>query len=112
MENGLNFCNDNVVKISLADDMFHKVSNKGMQPKWHKGNNWIKMDTNRYEGLAETIVSDMLIHSNIDRYFSYEPVKIKYKDMDQTGCISPNGLNKNEELITLYKLMKLSNSPL
>ena len=110
MESGSSFYDDNIVKISLMDETFHKVSNKGVHPKWHKGDNWIKMDLNRYEGLAETIVSDMLIYSNIDRHFSYDPVTIKYKNMNHKGCISPNGLNENEELITLYKLMSMSNS--
>ena len=110
MENGLNFYNGNVVEISCSDKTLYKISNKGMQPKWHKDNMWFKMDTNRYEGLAETIISDMLDHSNVDRHFSYSPVTMKYKNENHTGCMSPNGLNEDEELITIYQLMELSDS--
>ena len=105
---GTKLYNDNVIEISCSDKTLYKISNKGMQPNWHKNNMWFKMDTNRYEGLAETIVSDMLDHSNVDRHFSYRPVTIQYKNEHHTGCMSPNGLNEDEELITIYQLMELS----
>ncbi|MBP3852846.1 MAG: hypothetical protein J6D36_09915, partial [Erysipelotrichaceae bacterium] len=109
MDAGLNFCEKN---ISWFDNILYKVGEKGRQHKWCINGMWYKVDGQiGCEGLAETIVSDMLKKSNIARYFTYEPIRINVGKQSYKGCVSPNGLADGEQLITAYDILKRSKSP-
>ena len=57
-------------------------SSKGNQLKWSKNGIWYKADNLGYEGMSETVVSKLLIKSDLkkDAYVSYEPEQIRYKN--------------------------------
>lgn len=95
---------------SKVQGLLYKVGNKGRQDKWHVSGNWYKAD-HAYEGLAEVIASDMLKKSNIDCFFDCKPVGIAIGNAIHSGCISPNGLMKNERLVTAYDLLNAAGSP-
>lgn len=82
-------------------------SSKGNQLKWENNGFWYKADYLGYEGLAEYIVSNLLIKSTLqtDEYVIYEPVNIKYKSVTYTGCKSQDFSN-GHQIITLERLFK------
>lgn len=47
------------IKINITTDLFSKVI-KGSQDKWKINNHFIKMDDIGYEGLSETLASELL----------------------------------------------------
>lgn len=81
-------------------------SSKGNRLKWTDGEWWYKADQMGCEGMAETVVSHILLSSNIDNIVLYEPVWIQYRDTRISGCLSKNFLGQREELITLEKLFR------
>lgn len=76
-----------------------KTSSKGNLTKWHdKENNcWYKKDGRGYEALAECIASDLLEGSNIDF--------VRYSMFDKGICCSNSFLNKDEEYVTVKKVI-------
>lgn len=95
-------------EITLRDSIFNKASS-GSQNKWHIDNLWYKIDDYNYEGLSETIVSDILAKSNVKKYGKYIPETIKYKGKNYTGCISEHFLKKGERLLETNFLLKKAN---
>lgn len=77
-----------------------KTDGLGSQPKFFKDNYWYKYNQVGNEGLAESMVSDLLECSNIKDFVSYEYCKINGK----YGCRSKNFLKKGEQLITFEKI--------
>lgn len=85
-------------KISLLENALYRADT-GSQIKWRIGDEWYKIDDFNHEGLAETIVSDMMKKSNVERFAVYAPERIKYRGRTYAGCVSPNFLNQGERLI-------------
>lgn len=94
-----------MTKINPIDQL-KNLDVHGTQSKWLKDNFWYKTDDFNHEGLAETIVSDLLKKSNIEKYAVYEPEIIEYKKKLYHGCKSLNFLNKGERLIESVDLLK------
>lgn len=91
-----------MIKINFLEDLFYKA-NTGSQPKWIINNIWYKADDFNHEGLAETICSDMLKKSNVERFAIYEPELIQYRGKILTGCKSENFLRPGERLVESLK---------
>ena len=52
-----------------------ETSSKGNQEKWREGGRWYKLDLFGYEGLAETVASRLLEHTNLRELgFSFVPL--------------------------------------
>ena len=81
-------------------------SSTGNQLKWKQDGYWYKADNLGFESLAETVVSRLLQHSNIEEFVTYEPVMIAYKDNTYRGCRSENFKKETEEIISLEYLSK------
>ena len=79
-------------------------SSKGNQPKWFVDEKWYKADHMGYEGLAEVLVSRLLLLSNAKDFISYEPVQITYDGKTASGSTSPNFLKQDEILIPFERL--------
>ena len=95
----------NIVDVTDANVISSlESSSKGNQPKWRIGGNWYKADSMGYEGLSETVISELLKKTNVENFVLYEPVKIKNGDKYITGCCSKNFKAKNESIITLEHL--------
>lgn len=95
-----------MVKITLRDRLANK-SNTGSQPKWKIGDVWHKMDDGNYEGLAETVASDLLGKSNIGSYAAYEPERIEYRGKTAGGCRSRDFLPDGAELLESMELLEM-----
>lgn len=93
-------------KISRLDKL-KNLDVHGTQAKWKIGNIWYKADDFNHEGLAETIVSDMLQKSNVKKFAVYEPELIQYNDNVVTGCKSEHFLLPGEKLIEATSLFDL-----
>ncbi len=94
----------NLKSIVTNDTQGH--SSKGNQLKWKYGGYWYKADYMGYEGLAEVVISRLLLHSNVGDYVKYEPVQIEYRDRLYNGCRSVNFLMEGEELVTVDHLFR------
>jgi len=100
--------------ITDEDIAITSTSSKGNQPKWRKENKYIKADGLGYEGLAECIASRFALHTNINKFMpvtAYFPCKINCRSSDGSeyiGVYSENFLNKDENLITVRKLLRNS----
>ncbi len=81
-------------------------SSKGNQLKWEQDGWWYKADAFGYEGLAETVVSQLLSQSNLTDIVYYEPVIISYQNREYRGCRSRNFRGQHEELIPLERLAR------
>lgn len=92
-------------EISFIENIRNR-SNTGSQIKWKIKDKWYKIDDFNYEGLSETIVSDMLKTSNVEKYAIYEPEEIKYKGVVYSGCVSDNFLSNDEILIEASLALK------
>ncbi|MCQ2550381.1 MAG: hypothetical protein MJ134_10130 [Lachnospiraceae bacterium] len=77
-------------------------TSEGTQIKYYKDGYWYKKDNRGKEGLTEYLISQMLLHSDLnpDEYVLYEQGTINGK----AGCRSANFLKPGDELITLYRL--------
>ena len=98
-----------MIKITKLDEL-KNANNAGTQDKWKINNTWYKTDDFNYEGLAETICSDMLKKSNVKRFAIYEPELIQYRGKLLTGCRSENFLNKGEKLVEIHELFNKHNA--
>ena len=55
-----------------------ETSSKGNQEKWREGGRWYKLDLFGYEGLAETVASRLLEHTNLRELgFSFVPYRME-----------------------------------
>ncbi len=90
-----------------------KHSSKGNQLKWNSGSIWYKADYTGYEGLAEYMVSHLLLFSSLepDEYVLYDTEQIQYKEQLYTGCKSQDFLQNEldagkecRQIITLERL--------
>ena len=95
----------------VTDDKVAETSSKGNQEKWREGGRWYKLDQFGYEGLAETVISRLLEHSNIEtdtpfRFVRYRMERINVHRRDRNGCSSTDFLQPGESIITLSHLYK------
>ena len=86
----------------------NRQSSKGNQLKWINNGIWYKADYTGYEGLAEYMISHLLLKSSLrqDEFVLYEPEQIRYKDVVYSGVKSNDFLEKDWQLITLERLFK------
>lgn len=86
----------------------NRQSSKGNQLKWNNNGIWYKADYTGYEGLAEYMISHLLLKSSLrqDEFVLYEPEQVRYKDAVYSGVKSNNFLEKDWQLITLERLFK------
>ena len=84
----------------------NRQSSKGNQLKWNNNGIWYKADYTGYEGLAEYMISHLLLKSSLrqDEFVLYEPEQIRYKDAVYSGVKSNDFLEKDWQLITLERL--------
>ena len=95
----------------VTNDKVAETSSKGNQEKWQDGGRWYKLDQFGYEGLAETVISRLLEHSNIEtdtpfRFVRYRMERMNVHGRDRNGCSSANFLLPGESIITLSHLFK------
>ena len=83
-------------------------SSKGNQLKWENEGIWYKADFTGYEGLAEYVVSNLLIKSSLGKneYVTYDLEQIKYKRQIFNGAKSKNMLTEDWQIITLERAYK------
>lgn len=95
-----------IIEVNSVDRIVSSTSSKGNQIKWCINDIWLKADDLGYEGLVESVASELLRQSNIEDFVEYKCVRIKEVDTGKiyNGCISKSFLNKKEKLITLYRL--------
>ena len=69
-------------------------SSKGNQLKWRNGDEWYKADYTGYEGLAEYVISHLIMKSSLseDEFLLYDLENIKYKRNVFHGVRSKNFL--------------------
>lgn len=84
----------------------NRQSSKGNQLKWNNNGIWYKADYTGYEGLAEYMISHLLLKSSLrqDEFVLYEPEQLRYKDVVYSGVKSNDFLEKDWQLITLERL--------
>lgn len=87
-----------------------QTSSKGNQEKWLSNGRWYKLDQFGYEGLAETLVSELLERSNIEtetpfRFVRYRMERMRVHGFDRTGCSSPDFLAPGQSVVTLNHLL-------
>jgi hypothetical protein len=77
-------------------------TSEGTQVKYYKDGFWYKKDSRGHEGLAEYLVSRLLMFTDLspEEFVQYEEGRIN----GNSGCRSQNFLREGEELITLYRL--------
>ena len=95
----------------VTNDKVAETSSKGNQEKWQDGGRWYKLDQFGYEGLAETVTSRLLEHSNIEtgtpfRFVRYRMERMNVHGRDRSGCSSEDFLQPGESIITLSHLFK------
>lgn len=95
----------------VTNDKVAETSSKGNQEKWQDGGCWYKLDQFGYEGLAETVISGLLEHSNIEtdtlfRFVRYRMERMNVHGRDRSGCSSEDFLRPGESIITLSHLFK------
>ncbi len=83
-----------------------RQSSKGNQLKWKNQDIWYKADYTGYEGLAEYIVSHLLLKSTLSRreFVLYDIAEMRYKDQTYIGAKSVDFLEEGWQLITLERL--------
>lgn len=95
----------------VTNDKVAETSSKGNQEKWKDGGRWYKLDQFGYEGLAETVISQLLERSNIEtdtpfRFVRYRMERMNVHGRDRNGCSSGDFLQPGESIITLSHLFK------
>ncbi len=83
-----------------------RQSSKGNQMKWQRDNQWYKADYTGYEGLAEYLVSSLLMKSTLQPkdFVIYSTQEIRYQHTHFIGCKSQNFLGDGWQMITLERL--------
>ena len=102
---------DSMTVPFVTNDKVAETSSKGNQEKWKDGSRWYKLDQFGYEGLAETVISRLLEHSNIEtdtpfRFVRYRMERMNVHGRDRNGCSSTDFLRPGESIITLSHLFK------
>ena len=95
----------NKIKLNYKDAIFMDGhTSRGNQPKWFVDGQWYKKDQWGYEGLAETMVSNILVSSGINSVI-YKPSMIEIEDKGIfPGCVSKNFIPEGKELIPIHRL--------
>lgn len=101
------------VKLYTAD-VVAATSSKGNQEKWYDAdsNNWHKLDKIGFESLAEAVASELLAqHSNIESELGYTVVRYHIETVnvhrkDRIASVSPNFLNGEQSIQTVYHILK------
>lgn len=92
-----------------------ETSSKGNQEKWLEAGCWYKLDLFGYEGLAETVTSQLLQRTNIEeagfRYVTYHMERMEVHRRVRNGCSSPNFLMPGESILTLADLFRKGVGP-
>ena len=90
---------------AVSDNL--KIASKGNQPKFAIDGKWYKMDYFGYEGAAEYLCSEILKHSNLTNFVSYNICKMSYQDEPINGCSSCDLFANHDgmKLITLHDLI-------
>lgn len=96
------------IKITFLMDLLNGNID-GSQSKWFVDNHYYKMDDIGYEGLAETLASEILKKSNIYNFVEYRPILINYKNKDSLGCYSYNFIDNKKTLLPITHLFKKEN---
>ena len=96
----------------VTEKQIAETSSKGNQEKWYdpETDSWYKLDQFGYEALAETVVSQILSHSNVEEetpftFVRYQMERIHVHGQERTGCSSRNFLRKGQNLITVSRLL-------
>lgn len=95
----------------VSDQKIAETSSKGNQEKWCDDGIWYKLDQFGYEALAETFVSKLLEHSNIEAdmpftFVRYQMERVQVHGRERTGCSSSDFLKDGETIITLARLFR------
>lgn len=85
-----------------------RQSSKGNQLKWQNGGIWYKADYTGYEGLAEYMISHLLLKSTLsmEEYALYDLEQIRYKSTVYNGVKSADFVKGDWQIITLERLFK------
>ena len=88
--------------------MQDRQSSKGNQLKWESEGIWYKADYTGYEGLAEYVISHLLIKSTLkpEEFVRYDLEQIKYKRQIYQGVKSATSLSEDWQIITLERLFQ------
>lgn len=92
----------------VSNEKIAETSSKGNQEKWYDKdtNLWYKLDQFGYEALSETVISEILAKCKLQFPFvKYNMEKLNVHGREITGCSSANFLQKNENIITISKLL-------
>ncbi len=99
----------------VSNEKIAETSSKGNQEKWYDRDtdSWYKLDMFGYESLTETVCSELLEKSNIEKetpftFVRYNMTKVNVHGKDRTGCVSKNFLKHGESIITLNRLLSLN----
>lgn len=99
----------------VSNEKIAETSSKGNQEKWYDKDTdlWYKLDQFGYESLAETVISEFLEESNIEKetpftFVRYNMTRVNVHGKDRTGCESVNFLKDGESIITLNRLLSLT----
>lgn len=85
-----------------------RQSSKGNQLKWQNGSVWYKADFTGYEGLAEYLISHLLLKSTLHQseYVLYDLEQMRYKTSVYNGVKSTDFVKDDWQIITLERLFK------
>jgi len=85
-----------------------RQSSKGNQLKWKNNGIWYKADYTGYEGLAEYMISHLLLTSTLSltEYALYDLEQIKYKSTVYNGVRSVDFVKDDWQIITLERLFQ------
>ena len=88
--------------------MQNRQSSKGNQLKWENEGIWYKADYTGYEGLAEYVISHLLIKSTLssEEFVQYDLETIRYKRQIYQGVKSRTFLSEDWQIITLERLFQ------
>ena len=98
----------------ISDEKIAATSSKGNQEKWYdkETGKWHKLDRLGYESLAETVISELLNESNVEKdtpfsFVRYGMTRLSVHGRERTGCVSNNFLKEGESIVTLNRLLTL-----
>lgn len=96
----------------VTNEKIAETSSKGNQEKWFEKetNQWYKLDQFGYEALAETLISQLLMRSSIERdtpftFARYKMARLHVHGRERTGCVSENFLQEGQSMITVSRLL-------
>ena len=91
-----------------GERMQNRQSSKGNQLKWENEGIWYKADYTGYEGLAEYVISQLLIKSTLkpEEFVRYDLEQIRYKRQFYQGVKSRTFLSEDWQIITVERLFQ------